>query len=184
VPAFSPKSSFPLAWKRRLWGDLRFLLLLLPVCTALGALANVLRPDFLPWFEQPGEDVFLARSVAPGAAVELCGQKEPEELGLEEARSLQASGAACWVDARDPLWFEQGHIPGARSLPRRHFAEQYAAFAAEVGRDTPLAVYCSDSGCGDSRIVARALLRLGYRNVSVFPGGWQEWSEAGVGESR
>jgi rhodanese-related sulfurtransferase len=39
-------------------------------------------------------------------------------------------------------------------------------------------VYCSGGDCHDSRLVANALLSLGFSNVSVFTGGWVAWSEA------
>lgn len=40
-------------------------------------------------------------------------------------------------------------------------------------------VYCSESKCVDSTVVARALLRLGYTRVEIFQGGWDEWDAAG-----
>ena len=41
-------------------------------------------------------------------------------------------------------------------------------------------VYCSGGDCHDSRLVANALLSLGFSNVSVFTGGWDAWSAAGL----
>ena len=44
----------------------------------------------------------------------------------------------------------------------------------------PIIVYCSGGDCHDSRLVANALLTLGFSNVSVFTDGWEAWSAAGL----
>ena len=39
-------------------------------------------------------------------------------------------------------------------------------------------VYCAGGDCHDSRLVANALLTLGFSEVSVFTGGWEAWLAA------
>jgi rhodanese-related sulfurtransferase len=48
----------------------------------------------------------------------------------------------------------------------------------KAAQDKPIIVYCAGGDFHDSRLVAQALLTLGYGDVSVFTGGWQEWSAA------
>jgi rhodanese-related sulfurtransferase len=101
-------------------------------------------------------------------------------IGLTEFRSAVESKSALILDARPSLFFEEGHVPGALNLARDNFAHDYRRLSAllkGVG-DKPIIVYCSGGACHDSRLVANALLTLGFGNVSVFTGGWEAWSAA------
>ncbi len=103
-------------------------------------------------------------------------------VGLAEFRSAVDSKGAIILDARPSVFFEQGHVPGALNLARDNFAQDYRRLSAvlkAVG-DKPIIVYCSGGECHDSRLVANALLTLGFSNVSVFTGGWEDWSSAGM----
>ncbi len=75
-----------------------------------------------------------------------------------------------------------GHVPGALNLARDDFAHDYQVLAKklETYRDQPVVVYCSGGECHDSKLVASALLSLGFTNVKVFTGGWEEWSQANL----
>jgi len=101
-------------------------------------------------------------------------------VGLGEFRSAVESKSALILDARPSVFFEQGHVPGALNLSRDRFARDYRQLASvlkAVG-DKPIIVYCAGGDCHDSRLVANALLSLGFGNVTVFTGGWEAWSEA------
>ena len=73
-------------------------------------------------------------------------------------------------------------MPGALNLARDDFAQDYRNLAGvlQAAQDKPIIVYCSGGECHDSRLVANALLSLGFSNVRVFTGGWDEWSAAGL----
>jgi len=43
-----------------------------------------------------------------------------------------------------------------------------------------IVVHCASHTCRNSGVAAQALTGLGYEDVSVFPGGKQEWEEAGL----
>ncbi len=103
-------------------------------------------------------------------------------VGLEKFRSATESNSALILDARPSVFFEQGHVPGAFNLARDDFAHDYRHLAGvlQAARDKPIIVYCSGGDCHDSRLVANALLTLGFSNVSVFTGGWDAWSAAGL----
>jgi rhodanese-related sulfurtransferase len=101
-------------------------------------------------------------------------------IGLDEFRSAVDSKSNLILDARPSSFFEQGHVPGALNLARDDFAHDYRRLdhVLRAAQDKPIIVYCGGGDCHDSRLVANALLTLGYSDVSVFTGGWQEWSAA------
>ena len=103
-------------------------------------------------------------------------------VGLDEFRSAVDSRNSLILDARPSVFFEQGHVPGALNLARDDFARDYRNFAGmlQTAHDKRIIVYCSGGDCHDSRLVANALLSLGFSNVSVFTGGWEAWSAAGL----
>jgi len=103
-------------------------------------------------------------------------------VGLEKFRSAVDGKNALILDARPSVFFEQGHVAGALNLARDDFAHDYRRLASllESAQDKPIIVYCSGGDCHGSRLVANALLSLGFSNVSVFIGGWDAWSAAGL----
>ncbi|MEI6279960.1 MAG: rhodanese-like domain-containing protein [Verrucomicrobiae bacterium] len=134
---------------------------------ALGFFVNLFRSDPL---ELPyrGREARLSAGVAEAV---------PPAMGLAEAEAAWRKGAAVFIDAREPDFFEEGHIGRAINLPVSKIA---AADGLPEDKAVSLIVYCSGGDCGDSRIVARALSAAGYRNVAVFSGGWDEWTAAGL----
>jgi len=102
-------------------------------------------------------------------------EKEPPELPLEAVQ--RAVGSAVFIDAREPFFFEEGHLPEAVNFPVSAIIERRLP-SLPADRNQRLIVYCSGGDCEDSRIIARALSALGFENVFVFRGGWEEWVEA------
>jgi rhodanese-related sulfurtransferase len=160
------------------------------VMVALGALAvglmmNRFSSRPLPIVYQTPEQRFDAElttlvttppfKIAPAATV-----------GLPEFRSAVETKSTLILDARPSVFFEQGHVPGALNLARDDFARDYRHLAPvlQPATDKPTIVYCSGGDCHDSRLVANALLSLGFSNVRVFTGGWEEWSKAGLPVSK
>lgn len=99
-------------------------------------------------------------------------------LGLEETFAAYQSGAAVLLDARPGSDYEEGHIPGALSLPEFEFDEAYPRLSELLTPQTHLIVYCQGEDCDESMIVAERLVEMGYRRVDVFLGGWPEWENA------
>jgi rhodanese-related sulfurtransferase len=101
-------------------------------------------------------------------------------VGLPEFRSAAETKSALILDARPSVFFEQAHVPGALNLARDDFARDYRHLSPSLkpATDKPIIVYCSGRDCHDSRLVANALMSLGFSNVRVFTGGWEEWSKA------
>jgi rhodanese-related sulfurtransferase len=99
---------------------------------------------------------------------------------LDGARALAAfRQGAVFLDARRSAEYEAGHVPGAWCAPvwEADLEDRILAFEAGVqpSAGTPLLLYCGGGDCEDAHRLARRLLELGYRNLWVHRGGWNEW---------
>ena len=103
-------------------------------------------------------------------------------IDLDEFQKLVVDGSATILDARTSTFFRLGHVPGALNLSREAFEHDYAALRPklEMSKDRTIAVYCSGADCQDSKLVAEALLKLGFETVLVYPEGWEQWTETGL----
>lgn len=101
-------------------------------------------------------------------------------LSFADFRTAVESKNALILDARPALFYERGHVPGALNLSRDDFAQDYRRLGPTLKQamDKRVIVYCSGGACHDSKLVANALLSLGFSGVSVYSGGWDEWSAA------
>lgn len=161
--------------------DLGGVVLLAAVSLAAGLLLNRFWLVPLPLVYQTPEQRFDAEltnlvaappfMIAPAASV-----------GLDRFHSAVDTKSALILDARSSVFFERGHVPGALNLARDDFAHDYRNLAGllQAAHDKPILVYCSGGDCHDSRLVANALLSLGFSNVSIFTGGWNAWLAAGL----
>jgi rhodanese-related sulfurtransferase len=106
-------------------------------------------------------------------------------VGLSQFRTAVEDKSALILDARPAEFFERGHVPGALNLSRDEFSRDYQQLSPvlKAANNRPIIVYCSGGACHDSRLVANALLSLGFNNVSVYTGGWDEWSAAHLPEA-
>jgi rhodanese-related sulfurtransferase len=142
--------------------------------------AQPLPMHYLPKAERLAQAVepYLPRKGASPAAV--------VPIDLKMFRKMVEGKEARVLDARPEVFYQEGHVPGAISLPREDFEARYGALRAELERDRTrrIVVYCSDSDCDDSRMVAEALIRLAYPSVFVFKGGWSDWTQAHLPEEK
>jgi len=97
------------------------------------------------------------------------------KVSLGTVKRLMRTGAVI-VDARYTRDFNLGHLEGARNIPVYADKEQRQAEMAGVSKDARIVVYCQSKGCPYAAKVAAALEQDDFRHVSVFKGGWQEWS--------
>ena len=169
----------------RILRDLGSVALLAIASLAAGLVMNRFSSAPLPIVYQTPEQRFDAElttmvaappfKIAPAATV-----------GLEQFRSAVDGKSTLILDARPSVFFENGHVPGALNLARDDFAKDYRRLTGvlQSAHDKPIIVYCSGGECHDSKLVANALLSLGFSNVSVFTGGWEAWSAAGLPVSK
>jgi rhodanese-related sulfurtransferase len=90
---------------------------------------------------------------------------------------LAADPAPTLVDALGERYFAVEHIPSAINLP--HTVSDDALRAALPDRNAEIITYCANPACQNSHVLAHRLQVMGYRNVAVFPGGKQAWTQAG-----
>ncbi len=103
----------------------------------------------------------------------------PERVSLEESRSLFQDKESVFVDARSREEFDAGHIAGALLLSLDDIEESISSFLELIPLERKVVVYCSGTGCGSSGEVAEFLKEVGYSDIHVFSGGWEEWAAAG-----
>jgi rhodanese-related sulfurtransferase len=100
-------------------------------------------------------------------------------IGCDELwRRLERGDGIVLVDALSPISYAAVHLPGAVNIPPRAVDEAAPRWIPDL--DAEVVVYCANPGCESSVEVAERLVELGYRNVSHFPGGKQEWRAAGL----
>ncbi len=105
-----------------------------------------------------------------------------DTIDLNQFRRVVEDRSALIFDARSSFYYGQGHVPGAMNLSRDHFARDYLRLRStlEKAKDHPIVVYCSGGACHDSKMVAQALVSLGFDQVRIFAGGWDVWTAAGL----
>jgi rhodanese-related sulfurtransferase len=82
-----------------------------------------------------------------------------------------------FIDARDAADFDAGHIQGAMNIPY-HDLEKYREKLNTLPKDQVYVTYCS-SACDVSIDMAYAMVKMGFKKVYIFHGGWDEWKNAG-----
>jgi rhodanese-related sulfurtransferase len=95
----------------------------------------------------------------------------PAEVGVAELSSALERGAYL-VDVREPYEYDEGHVPGARSMPMNTIPDH----RDELPRDRTVYLVCAVGA--RSMQVARYLDQLGF-DVRNVEGGTSEWIGAG-----
>lgn len=156
----------------------------------VGLLLNQFRDKPLPLVYQSKQER-LERAVSRVAASETPKQNSAtvsfsQDLSLDEFRVFVKEKHGLILDARPEIFHRFGRVPGALSLPREDFEKSYARLKTkfEADKSQPIAVYCSNSFCEDSKLVRKALVSFGYSQVAVFQGGWAAWTQAGLAEEK
>ncbi|MBF8247650.1 MAG: Rhodanese domain protein [Bacteroidetes bacterium] len=98
----------------------------------------------------------------------------PAMISWNEARTFFEAKKALFIDARNPLEYRRGHIPGAINIPLNDF-EKKKDLLAKTSKGKLLVTYCDGAECNSSMSMAEKLMELGYTNVKIFFGGWQDW---------
>ena len=112
---------------------------------------------------------------APGflALVEAARQDVEEIAASALPDRLAAQPDARLVDVREDHEWQLGHIRGAIHLGKGIIERDIERHVPD--KDVPLYLYCG--GGYRSVLAARALGRMGYRQVCSVDGGWRELQE-------
>ena len=121
--------------------------------------------------------------------VKLYQAGEPEwtkrnykEVDIAVVKGAQAKNAAVIMDARPYKMYLKETIPGAISIPDTQMSELKGRFPVHQGQK--IITFCGGYKCGKSHKLAKKLVALGYRDVSVFAGGMPVWVEAGLATTK
>ena len=135
--------------------------------TVLSLTFNIVRPEGIP---------LLAKELVAAKEIDY-DVAEPRLLAitLDQALELYQKGTV-FVDAREPEYYEEGHIKGAWNFP--FFLELVFKLDSLQGKDAPLVIYCSGDECGSSEDLAYELQAEGFSNLLVFKGGWTAWNSS------
>jgi rhodanese-related sulfurtransferase len=153
-------------------------IVLMIVATLTGVAVNAVRPSGGVALIQKGQAVSTAQH---GDADSTAASTTPREgvVTLEQLKQLFDSGAAVIIDARSTAEYEEGHIPGAVNIPHDRIPEFMDVLNTEVPTDAQVVCYCRSVTCDFSDLLATEMKVIGYQSVSVFSGGWDEWTKAG-----
>ena len=101
-----------------------------------------------------------------------------ETITIEDLRRAIEAGTVTVLEALPRPYFDNEHLPGARNLPLDDLEALAPALVPDL--DAPVVTYCANTACGNSADAAERLRDLGYTDVRTYPGGKQEWIEAGL----
>lgn len=98
------------------------------------------------------------------------------DVGNLEATRLVNSANAVLLDVRETQEFEGGRLPNAVHIPLSQLASRGAELARSTGR--PVVAYCRSGN--RSRMAAKTLERLGFKEIYNLRGGYRAWKDAGL----
>jgi hydroxyacylglutathione hydrolase len=103
------------------------------------------------------------------------GQKALQTITEVDTETLEQSAISARVsilDVRTLAEWREGHMPWARHIPLGFLPDQLAT----IPRDRPVVVHCQAGS--RAAIAASILLARGFPKVSVYSGGFAEWTAA------
>ena len=139
---------------------------ILVASAVLGAIANAVHPNGIPWVIDP------ATSLNPAENRQLA---EQASISLEELRKLIEEGSVTMVDARKPEAFLAGHLATAVNIPATEKLSYLDSVHALIPPEGIVVIYCGGGDCGESNEVFEFLAGVGYQKDSlrIFIPGWE-----------
>ena len=103
----------------------------------------------------------------------------PKIIKIDQCKRMYDKKNAFFIDARDSLLFEEGHISGAINI---HFESNGDDAILEkldgIASDDFLIIYCSGADCDLSEELGNHLFEyLLYSNILLYEGGFPEWKK-------
>ena len=143
---------------------------LLALASILGVTVNIVRPTAtrLPWKGDWEHHIETKAFRAGIPVVFLAGVRERVE-----------DPAVIVFDARTRTEYAAGHLPRAYTLPVGETDTRLGSYAQLLTPQTPILVYCNGAQCADSLDLALKLREYGFKNISLYPGGYAEWTQYG-----
>jgi rhodanese-related sulfurtransferase len=148
--------------------DLVRIMILLLSSLVLAIIVNTLHPMGLP--------LLLTEVKRPGIPTWVWNQLRYTDV--QTAFQEVSTGGGILVDVRDRDDYQEGQARGAINLPYHGFEEAYPAFANKVSKKEHLFLYCYGTQCGLSARVAKRLLVLGFKNLTIIEHGFEAWKKS------
>lgn len=98
-------------------------------------------------------------------------------LRQEQPNNSDKSEGYALVNVLSPEHFEEKHIPESINIPKGSEKQ----FEQRFDKEKHIIVYCASPSCNASPEVAAHLREQGFKHVTDFEGGVQEWEERGFG---
>jgi rhodanese-related sulfurtransferase len=157
------------------WKTMKEIIILVGISVTLAIVVNFLSPKGIALVGQWDTSKGVISAI-PNRPEEW----KPEEINrVAQAKEIFDNGNVVFVDARSQEDYEDGHIPGALSLPVGEFDERIEYFLNQYSPDTRIVTYCSGRTCEDSHNLARLLSEAGFTHVTVFIDGFPGWEAQG-----
>jgi len=121
--------------------------------------------------------IFLSRKLFKPQSLDSMPH-QPRELQLNETYAHFQNRSALFIDARTSAEYKAGHIPQAVSLPLESFDYQTPPLV-DFPVNQMIITYCEGVSCSESIDLAVHLNEIGFNNVFIYIGGWEEWQPAG-----
>lgn len=99
---------------------------------------------------------------------------DPPRVQIADAANYLAAGNILVLDVREPLEYDEGHLPAALSVPQADLLTRID----ELPRDRDLLIVCASGG--RSRRAAQFLAGAGFSRVADLVGGTSGWIAAGL----
>ena len=149
----------------------------------IGLFYNFISPNSIPLIKAERKINFVEDTINVTDAREVNNELDTPNDTFEEAKAITLKQAyslfeqdAFFIDARDYVEYEIGHIRGAITLPYQEF-DKYKSVLESISKDTPLVTYCDGRDCDLSILLGDKLFEMGYKKVYIFFGGWIDWQQ-------
>ena len=161
------------------------LLSIIIISSLLGLLINYFNPKGIPFIKDERQLNFVDDSTSSYNSNEINENNnhisddildEAKAITLKQAYSLYNQNVL-FIDARDYVEYEIGHINNAISLPYLDF-DKYKTILDTIPTSTPIVAYCDGEDCDLSILLGDKLFESGYKEVYIFFGGWVDWQMA------
>jgi rhodanese-related sulfurtransferase len=147
-------------------------LVVFAACCALGLAGNALSPRGIPLI---GGQWDPAKGIMHAGGP--CAPKT-QEMDITSLLFLmeQRPESLLVVDARSAEEYNDGHIPGAVSVPVNDVEFTLPAFMEKYDPAKVVVAYCSGAECWDSHELAEILKDAGCERVFVYGKGFPDWT--------
>lgn len=161
------------------------LLSVIIISSLLGLLINYFNPKGIPFIKEERQLNWAEDSTTSYVTNEIKEDKDKNPIEVfDEAKAITLKQAyalynrkVLFIDARDYIEYEIGHINNAVSLPYLDF-DEYKTILDTIPKSMPIVAYCDGEDCDLSILLGDKLFESGYKEVYIFFGGWIDWQMA------